>query len=186
MRSVILFTLTIALTATHNGAAQSIPATVKAAEAEGAAFPRRAVPAAVASAFAQPFGGTAERRCVAVPPTPKDRLSHPLRSGDFIVNSAFGGPEGPHARQGLKIAWVPLHSPVAARSPLVVRAARIGHSADSLRIRVRRWVSNGHGSTIEGGIISVVRFPTPGTWMAVATAGVDWGCFLVTVDSAPR
>ena len=48
--------------------AQNSPATIAAAEADGASYPRAPMPGTVSWAFNKPFGGTAERKCVAVPP----------------------------------------------------------------------------------------------------------------------
>ena len=64
------------------GAAQNIPATVAAAEAEGAAYQRGPMPGTVSWAFREPFGGTAERKCVAVVPDASTPGAS-LRSGDL-------------------------------------------------------------------------------------------------------
>src|SRR6266513_905927 len=79
------------LSVTTVGAGQSVPATVEAAEAEAKSFPHGTWPAAVSSLFAQSFGGSAERKCVA-PPSRDDSVPNgSMRSGEFIIRTRFAG-----------------------------------------------------------------------------------------------
>ena len=165
----------IALLATHRVAiAQAIPQSIAQAESEATAFqhasasPQAAFPASEA-------GGSTERRCMSATDRGA-RLS--LRSGDIIVR----GPLTANAGEGQKFLWIPLHAGRDARSPLALRAIRVGHPADSLRLSVHGPV---HGASPSGplyGYASLVMFPSAGQWMVVATAGEDWGCFLVTAE----
>ena len=181
----------VAALAAHPCRAQSIPLTVVAAEAEGAAFPHAAHPDVLQPLFAGAFGGASERRCI--PSPPDDSIpGGSLRSGDIIVRSRLSGRWGPHARRGHKILWMPLHGPAdtstrvsfaewrmkaAEHPPLRIRAVRVGHPADSLRQTVSRLT----GGPRQFGFPSEVTFPTAGQWLVVASSGDDWGCFLLDV-----
>jgi hypothetical protein len=148
------------LTVTTVSVAQSIPATVGAAEPEGRSFPHGAWPPAVSSLFAQAFSGSAERQCVA-PPSKDDSVRNgSLRSGEFIVRSRLVGPWGLRENRDHKILWMPLHNPNDYRDTLVIRAARIGNAADSLRQVVPNWAWS--GPKTNSGFPSLVRFPTVG------------------------
>jgi len=72
--------------------------------------------------------------------------------------------------------------PVGAerRSP----AARIGSPADSVRFRVEGLAYSPGASGRLYGYPSEVSFPSAGQWVIVATAGNDWGCFVL--DVAPH
>ena len=169
----------------HISAAQRIPTTIPAAEAEGAAFPRSAAPHTVARDFRSPVSGTSERRCV-VPP-PDSLLGDTLRSGDFIVRGSIGrrtGPMGHSLGRARKLLWEPLHNPYVypTRSGLLVRAVRLGHSSDTLRLAVAHAAYPGiKMKYTEAGYPSGFNFPSPGEWLMVATSGTDWGCFLLTI-----
>lgn len=172
------------LTVATVGAAQNVPATLAAAEVEGGNFPHGAWPAAVSSLFAQPFSGSAERKCVTPPSTDDSVRNGSLRSGEFIVRSRLVGPSGLRENRGHKILWMPLHNPIEYPDTLLIRAARVGHPTDSFR-KVVSHAAYSPGSKTNSGFPSDVRFPTAGKWLVVATAGNDWGCFLLTVaDSA--
>jgi hypothetical protein len=174
--------------ATHMVSAQNIPATVREAEAEGADLAHNAPQVAGQPYFSRPFGGTAERRCV-VAAEYVAYTSAPdgsLRSGDFIVRGGFLDASwgGFQAVKEYKVLWLPLHGSSMHKPPLVVRAARIGNSADSVRFRIEGLA---HGEDRSGplyGYPSEVSLPSAGKWLVVATAGNDWGCFVL--DVAPR
>lgn len=185
------FSLLLISTVAAIAAAQGIPTTVEAAQAEGAAFPQAAPPTVIQSVFTHPFGGTNQRMCTWS--VPDDSLtSGSLRSGEIILRSRFFGPWGLRAGKGHKMLWMPLHGPAkvspsmsfaewhkeAIKSPpLVLRAVRIDNPADSLRQTVLYMT----GGATQFGFPSAVRFPTAGKWLVIATTGNDWGCFLLTV-----
>ena len=161
--------------------AQRIPATIPQAEAEGAVFLHDAPPTSLQPAFAKPlFGGSsAERKCVAslsdVPP--------PLgswRSGEFIIRTQLTGPWGLRAGKKSKVLWMPLHDPGRRRDSVVIRAARLEHPSDSLRL-VFPGVAWSISHT-EFGFPSTVTLPAAGQWLVVVTMDHDWGCFLLNVS----
>jgi hypothetical protein len=138
-----------------------------------------AAPTAVSFAFGRTFGGTTERKCVAPPSSDDSIPGGSLRSGDVIIRGRFAGFWGLRANRDSKILWLPLHNPGEYRDTLLIRAVRIGHAADSLRQSVPDWAWS--GPKTNSGFPSLVRFPAAGTWLVVATAGGDWGCFLLPV-----
>jgi hypothetical protein len=173
--------------------AQSIPLTVAAAQAEGAAFPHAAPPTESQSFFGRPFGGTSARMCT--PSLPNDSLpGGSLRSGEIIIRSSLAGRWGPHAGRGHKILWMPLHGPAdtstrmsfaewrkkaIGHAPLLIRAVRLGLSSDSMR----QTLANLTGGPRQFGFPSEVTFPTAGQWLVLASTDEDWGCFLLDVAS---
>lgn len=174
--SKVGFVAALAIAATARlASAQSIPATVQQAEAEGAGFAHDP-PQAVGQSFFtnSPFGGTADRRCA---PGMEQNWAGALRSGDFILRGRVQGTL--HAGQQHKLGWFPLHGSASHKPPLVVRAARVGNPADSIHFRIDHIT---HGGESEWGYPRDVSFPTAGQWLVVATAGNDWGCFLLDVD----
>ena len=157
--------------------AQAIPQNSFAAEAEGALFARDSG-VAPARWVAHPSRGTAERRCTA-PSTGSDSAPvGALRSGEFSVRTRYTVSNGFHVNERNKALWLPLHPRTTPATPLLIRAVRLGHTADSLRQTVARLA---HSPT-ELGYPSSVSFPSPGEWLVVATAGADWGCFVFTVE----
>jgi hypothetical protein len=182
MHYVSVGVVTMLVLASQIGGAQQIRATVQQAEVEGAAFPHGVPPTALGPAFAErPFGGTSERRCV--PSIPDDSLpGGALRSGDFIIRTRFTGRGGLRVTKssysdGSKILWIPRHGSADRGDTLLLRAVRMASPPDSFRQRVTDF-PHSHG---EYGFVSGVRFPAPGQWLVVATAGTDWGCFLLGV-----
>jgi hypothetical protein len=74
-----------------------------------------------------------------------------------------------------------LHGAALHGTPLVLRAVRIGHPADSVRFSSAGLV---HGEEATGptyGYPSEVLFPNAGQWLVLATAEDDWGCFVLDV-----
>ena len=188
MRKVSLAGALMIATTMHVVRAQNIPATVREAEAQGADFAHGAPQVAQQPYFSDfPFGGTAERHCavaaryVAYTSAPNGSL----RSGDFIVRGGFTDASwgGFQAIEEHKVLWLPLHGS-SSRIPLVVRAARIDNPADSVRFRVEGLAYAPRPSGRLYGYPSLVSFPSAGQWIVVATAGNDWGCFVV--DVAPQ
>jgi len=182
LSSRILVAVLVFVDATASGA-QNILATVAAAEAEGARFQRSPTPAGskLSWAFREPFGGTAERKCVEVVPN-YAAPGRSLRSGDFIMRSGFFSRVWPHTGRQYKVLWLPLHAPYEGGEPMLLRAARIGHPADSSRGRYHAATARGRVLS-ESGFPSVVSFPTAGQWLIVATAAHNWGCFVLRVSS---
>jgi BlaR1 peptidase M56 len=187
--SVLVFSVTErhSETSIRDSSAQNIPATIREAEAQGADFPHDAPQVVRQSFFSDfPFGGTAERRCV-VAASYVAYTSAPngsLRSGDFIVRgeilrASWGGFQ---AGKGYKVLWLPLHGSSSHKPAIVVRAARIGNAADSVRLPIG-GLTNGTSGGPEPlyGYPSEVSLPTAGQWLIVATAGNDWGCFVLDV-----
>jgi hypothetical protein len=169
----------------HMSAAQRIPTTIQAAEAEGAAFPRGATPTVVARNFTSPFGGTTERKCV-VPNADDLPPSGSLRSGDFILHGQFSdtGPMGNINGRARKLMWEPLHNPYAypTRTGLLVRSVRLGHPSDTLRLVVTHAAyPSVKQKFTEAAYPSGFHFRSAGEWLLVATSGSDWGCFLLTI-----
>ena len=159
--------------------AQGIPASVEVAEAEGASYRRAMSPVYMPSVFSEQFGGTTERKCVA---SSTNATNGSLRSGEMILRSRLSGPWGLKANRDHKILWRPLHNPFEYRDTLVIRAVRIDNAADSMRLSVPEWVYPSKFEKQESGFASLVRFPTAGSWLVIATAGTDWGCFVLTVQ----
>ena len=158
--------------------AQGIPLTVHAAEAEGASYSRATAPAYTPAAFTSAFTGTPARKCTALPSS--NETNGPLRSGEMVVRARLTGPWGLKADRAHKIYWQPLHNPFEFRDTLLIRAVRIDDPADSLRLSVPGWAYS-PGAKRESGFPSEVRFPTAGSWLVLATAGTDWGCFVLDV-----
>ena len=156
--------------------AQSIPLSVAAAEAEGAAYPHGSAAVYTPTAFTSAFTGSTERRCT-VQPSSAEANSGSVRSGEIIARTRLTGPWGLKANRGHKILWIPLHNPFEFRDTLLIRAVGIDSPADSFRISIPDWAYS-PGMKQESGFPSEVRFPTPGNWLVVATAGSDWGCFV--------
>jgi hypothetical protein len=181
MRGVSLAAALMIASTTHVVNAQNIPATIREAEAQGADFAHDAPQVVQQSYFRDsPFGGTVERRCV--PSTAHHALPNGSRSGDFIVRAGWSGAYEFQAGKEHKVLWVPLHGSPFSKTPLVVRAVRVGNPADSIRFRVA-GLARGHGSSGPlYGYPSLVSFPNAGQWVVVATAGNDWGCFVLDVD----
>ena len=160
---------------------QSIPLSVQAAEAEGAAHPHAAAPAYTPIAFTNAFTGSAERKCTVLEPSTEVNSS-PVRSGEMIVRARLTGPFGLEAGREHKIYWQPLHNPFEFPDTLVIRAVRIDSPTDLLRVSVSNW-GYSPGRKQESGFPSQVRFPTAGNWLVIATAGSDWGCFVWPVTA---
>jgi len=190
---LLIFASGVALVAlaAQGSRAQSIPLTVAEAEAEGATFPHASLPTVLQSLFVGPFGGTSARACTASQPD-ESLPGGSLRSGEIIVRSRLTGPWGLRAGRAHKILWAPLHGPsdtsttvsfadwrkeAVHHAPLLIRAVRVGHPADSLR----RIATGLTGGPRQFGFPSEVKFPTAGQWLVIATTGEDWGCFLLGI-----
>jgi hypothetical protein len=151
------------------------PATIAAAEAEGATLPRLRVPPNVALPVAGGvlYGTAIERRCV------EGFGIGPVQSGEFIIGGELSGIPSVVPRRTRKIWWAPVHPAPSFR--LVVRGQLLGSPGDTVR-----YVSSDWARAIPSG----VRFypsgfvvPKAGRWLLVATSGPDWGCFILNVMS---
>lgn len=165
----------------------TLPATTAAAEAEGRGHPRSRPPHEPDGAF-QRAAGTAARACVEVEPllAPDDdstlpasdqrgSAGHGIRSGEFVAGP-FGGYKQNWARDPRdgKLWWVPLHR--EAMPGLTVRAILLDDPA------IRRTFTLTPAAGADGPFYpSGVVLPEPGRWMLLATAGPDWGCFVMTI-----
>jgi hypothetical protein len=178
MRSAILQVAILASLA-NVVSAQAIPATIAEADAEGAGFAHADPAVSAQSLFTGAnFGGSGDRRCVraisgaALP-------SGSLRSGDFIIRAGFSYQF--EAGKDHKILWIPLHGAALHGIPLVLRAVRIGHPADSVRFSFADLVHGGEATGPTYGYSSEVVFPNAGQWLVLATAKDHWGCFVLDV-----
>jgi hypothetical protein len=158
--------------------AQQTRPTVADAEAEGAAFPHDPIPAVLPAAYdAGSFDGSIERRCVQ--PVRVSVWPPSLRSGEMIVRGYVGLQAG---KRGNKMLWMPLRDPGNHPVSLLIRGVRVDHPSDTLRqtIALRRVARQlGHHDSF--GFPSTMHFPTAGKWLVIATAGNDWGCFVLTM-----
>jgi hypothetical protein len=125
--------------------------------------------------------GTAERKCVEFSPNVDSKWAfhHPVsrRSGEFETGALISALK---AGQPGKVWWNPLHNPQPAKAALIVRGTRL----DQPEI-TSRFVSSGYGfrGHAESAFYpSRFSLPSPGRWLLLATAGNDWGCFIVTVQ----
>lgn len=160
--------------------AQSVPPSIAKAEAEGAGFAHADPATSVQSVFALPFGGSSDRRCGRMPSTPLPNGS--WRSSDFIIRAVVSYSLGLQAGKGHKILWIPLHGATLRGTPLLLRAVRVGHPADSLRLSFVGLARANEAAGPLYGYPTAVLFPSAGQWVVVATAKDDWGCFVLDVD----
>jgi hypothetical protein len=183
-RMLLTLTLTAALASTGEAqniwlgrpavAADSVAQSVLEAEERGSHHP----PAGTNNAGQYPNAhtGTHERKCVNADADSK-------RSGNFVA--------GPLLlyndiwRQGYgKLWWHPNEMP-SERPVLIVQATRLDEAAESRVFEAKQiaWPSgpNESEATSIKFYPTGIRLPTVGRWMMVATAGNNWGCFLLTV-----
>jgi hypothetical protein len=176
VRIAVLATATLLISGAEIRA-QSIARTPNQAQAEGAAFVSVNAMSVQPAFVARPYGGTKDRRCV--DEFAADTVAgEALRSGDFIIR----GGHSLRAGRADKILWIPLHpepsaSTPPASTPLVVRAARVASASDTLRETIP-GLAHSHA---EYGYPSTLTLPRGGEWVVVATAGPNWGCFLLHV-----
>jgi hypothetical protein len=122
------------------------------------------------------YTGSRERRCV-------NADAGAMRSSDFVA-----GPFDRYNdlwRQGYgKLWWHPNEMPSEAPM-LTVQATRLDEVAES-RVYETRDIASPSGpgesrATSARFYPTGIRLPTVGRWMMVATAGNNWGCFVLTV-----
>jgi hypothetical protein len=155
-------------------ASDSVPRSIVEAEYQGARYPAAGVPNNPRRSWDSLAGGTRERRCVDV-----DNVSV-AQSGDFIA-----GPfalYNPVWRTGYgKLIWqsFQVSQPWRSNPLLTVRAARIDPSGETRVFDGLSISTNGTGTLFYP---TGVHLPTSGRWLMVATAGNNWGCFVITVQ----
>ena len=156
----------ICLGAQVNARPTAAEARIAAAEEAGSAFPR-AEGASVASS----------RKCLSVrsdqivfPTTQGYPASYRLVSGEFSAASlSFGWDQ---TYEQAKMPLTPEY-PTKVGNGLTLSVTRIDPPGETLRFDVSGFPRN------EWFFPAWPRFPTPGRWMIVATAGVNWGCFVI-------
>lgn len=149
---------------------EPIATRVALAEAEGRAWPRTMAPSSQPLRAETRFlHGPAPRSCVGA------FSRGPLRSGEFEIGGQIGGDAVLTGATTAKVWWVPQHP--SRGEPLILRAARLDAPADTFRIAIESWASagpDGHWFYSSG-----TPLPRAGRWLFVATAGPDWGCFVL-------
>jgi len=78
---------------------------------------------------------------------------------------------------------VPFHNPEEYKTTLLVRGARLGAPGDTIRYEQPddAWPTSGLKS--DSFFPSGITIPHAGRWLLIATAGDDWGCFILTAAS---
>ncbi|MEP6834041.1 MAG: hypothetical protein ABJB74_11630 [Gemmatimonas sp.] len=164
---------------------------VAAAEEEGRTLPRGGPADTARLASMKAEAGSSDRACATVPRSafandPARALatgaySSTVRTGDFTVGGGIGRMM---AGEVTKIYWVPLHDPSDDAQGLLVRAVRLGpdaQPADTVRSSTMAYASTmgrpGHIFFPSG-----FTLPKAGSWLVVATSGLDWGCMIMPVS----
>ena len=149
----------------------SVPRTAAEAEAQGKRHLRGAANN-VRRAWDSSAQGTTERTCVDA-----DKASI-AQSGDFIAGPFALYNENWHNGYG-KLVWQPAVVSAAAPATLTVRARRLD-AQDQARV-FEGFVPTYSRAGPTKFYITGVHLPSTGRWLMVATAGPNWGCFLLTV-----
>jgi hypothetical protein len=156
-------------------AADSLPATIAEAEAQGRRYPRSVRPGSFPRSIdSVGYVGTPERSCVDA------NGAQVARSGEFGAgNFAMYGPRrvaGP-----IKLWWFPLHAAQpGAPTTLVVRTMRIDGPADG-HVYTGRPITSLVPLRESPMIPSGPVIGATGRWMLIATAAENWGCFLLKI-----
>jgi len=150
------------------------PRKIADAEAEGAGYPR--VESDTRSGSDAPA-----RTCMLIKPdqivfpTSKAGFNPSLRSGDFsAVSISFGWDKT------YELAKVPLEvrHPELIGAGLWLRLIRLDPPGDAPPLALADFNARAMNSG-RGFFATFPRFPTPGKWMMIATAGANWGCFVL-------
>jgi hypothetical protein len=166
LSAVLFYAATIGLHAQVTPGSPTPEAQIAAAEAAGASFPR-----ASGTADAPARTCTIVRPDQIVFPSPRiDPAAFNLVSGDFVAFSISFGWDRTY--QQAKIPLTPRH-PEAIGNGLTMLLVRIDPPGDTVRLEVPAFAT---GSTF---FPTGPKFSMPGRWMIVATAGVNWGCFVL-------
>jgi hypothetical protein len=171
-RQVMAYVVTCVCAVTAHAQTTAPPLTpegqIAAAEAAGALFPR-----ALSSADSPP------RKCTIVrpdqivfPSTRGEPSSVNLVSGDFFAASiSFGWGQ---TYEQAKMPLTPRH-PDAIGNGLKMQVVRIDQSGEVRQLHVPDLVGGGGSKFFP----TWPQFASPGRWMIVVTAGVNWGCFVL-------
>ena len=105
------------------------------------------------------------------PATRGDPVPYWLWSGEFYASTiSFGwGDTYEHAKMPLQPA-----RPDVIGAGLWIRVIRLDQAAEGTTFAATRLVQNGTYFFAAWPV-----FPTPGQWMLIATAGANWGCFVL-------
>jgi len=158
-----------------------LPRSVEAAEAEGAKWPSNP-PQADRTSWADAFGPR-DRRCVRA----ADHTT--MRSGDFIAGPfkdrvLMVGTGGQPPKW--KVWWVPNQMPpLNGNVQLMLRATKMNQPEKTV---THTFVDIANEHAEEPFFPTTVLFPENGDWLVVATAGNNWGCFIIeeTRSAMPR
>jgi hypothetical protein len=152
--------------------------TVADAEAEGAVYPHG--PAREHAPISFSGHGPAQRTCTIGPTTLSASSPWEIRSGDFVIGGQIGGGRPPSVRVSSKIWWSPYHNPAEVGTTLLVRGARLGVRGDTIRFEQPRYAWPAGGLKTDSFFPSSIIIPHAGKWLLIATAGYDWGCFILS------
>jgi len=165
----------------HEANAENTPPdSIEVAEAEATTYPSSTPPDPLPAIFAEEDRvGTADRKCV------ETNDNSEARSGEFIAGSFKDYPASWREGHG-KMWWVPLHTPGSNWYPsyinsLVIRATRLDQSGENTTFSssALAWTEGPSRATF---FPTDIHLPTEGLWMLVATAGPDWGCFILDLE----
>ncbi|MCK9496449.1 MAG: LuxR C-terminal-related transcriptional regulator [Dehalococcoidia bacterium] len=147
------------------------PPSIDAANAEPAAFLGDAWPQPPDSPAFADAPGSRDRNCVDTA-----SIAGPVvRSGDFLLDTS-AWPDAPHL--------FALTAPDGAQR-LFLRALHLDSSAPRAATLIHEFANSGDGAT-GGRFAPTFVLPEAGRWLVVATAGPQWGCFVVAVPEPPE
>jgi len=121
--------------------------------------------------------GSPSRECVPVPP----EREKAVRSGEFVIGGSLNAlVQGPP----FKVWWKPLESSMDMQ--LLVRGRLLDTPTDTMRLVATEVTASMDSKTLEPFVEEAffptgTAFPSAGTWVVVATARRNWGCFLFPV-----
>ncbi|HEX5069745.1 MAG TPA: hypothetical protein VFV78_05955 [Vicinamibacterales bacterium] len=150
------------------------PRTIAAAEAEGASYPR-------VEADTRPGSSAPARTCMLIKsdhivfPASTGGFDPSLLSGDFsAVSISFGWDKT------YELAKVPfeVRHPDVIGAGLWLRLIRLDAPGDAPPLSLPGFNARTMNSGL-GFFATFPKFPTPGRWMMIASAGANWGCFVL-------
>ena len=150
----------------------SVPRTVVEAERQATGL-ARGTPNNPRRDWDSPARGTTERTCVDT-----DSVSI-AQSGDFIVGPFAQYNANWNAGYG-KLVWQPAVLSPSEPTTLTVRAVRLD-TPDAARVFEGFPLTYSRAGPTKFHVTGV-HLPTRGRWLLVATAGMNWGCFIHTVS----